>query len=550
MSPESVAAVHWRMATRIRAWGTRADDLTDVDDIADWYHAARAETTAKAAAGDSPHVSDRTWRDLEGDALFRSVDHTDTPLGRQRLYAMLREPESSRQRDTVDTLATLCETSPAIREALRDALRSHRGSGGYRLGQMLSAERLVTGWVRVAPVVTVMLVALLCILPIAPKVLMVVVPLAFFGIAVRLFGLSRAGVYIGPLRELAPVLRCADRVAAVLRAAPLPEPTRAELLAGLQPAGVPLSSVARWARLVSPAFIMTNELLASLFEYVNLVLLLDINALVFVSASLTANRAALTALFRAVGLVDVGCAVSSFRSTRVWCRPNIDPTRTVLAFSALQHPSLPDGITNDVSFTAGQGLMLTGANMSGKSTLLRALGVNVLLGRALNTCTARVAALPCTTVFTSIGHSDDLSRGVSYFYAEAETVATLLREASQYRALFLFDELFRGTNAAERLAAAEMVLREVVGGHPRIGPQFVAIATHDLQLGDLLADCFQPAHLAVDNDGASLRFRYTLQPGPATSRTALALLSGLGVPAAHIEAAARRAEQLERTRQR
>jgi hypothetical protein len=104
--------------------------------------------------------------------------------------------------------------------------------------------------------------------------------------------------------------------------------------------------------------------------------------------------------------------------------------------------------------------------MSGQSTLLWALGANVLLAKALDICTADHAVIPATTVCTSIGHMDDLGRGVSYFYAEAEAIAEVLTEARRRRALFLFDELFRGTNAGERMAAAEMVMRAVLAGGP------------------------------------------------------------------------------------
>jgi DNA mismatch repair ATPase MutS len=184
-------------------------------------------------------------------------------------------------------------------------------------------------------------------------------------------------------------------------------------------------------------------------------------------------------------------------------------------------------------------------DMSGQSTLLRALGANVLLAKALDTCTVDHALIPATTVCTSIGHTDDLGRGVSYFYAEAEAIAEVLTEARRRRALFLFDELFRGTNAGERMAAAEMVMRAVLAGGPDTGLQFAALATHDLQLGELLADCIRPLHLAVDSDGQTLRFHYTLAEGPARSRTALTLLRRLGVPDELIDAAARRAQELE-----
>lgn len=522
-----------------RDWLAPANDPTPIDDIAAWV---RDDVQSGRTAG---AVHERTWNDLEGDGLFRALDHTDTPLGRQTLYALLREPSDSARRRLLDTLATALGGLDVTRERVRAALRDHRGTGGYRLHRLLRDRRLTPTWSLAAPVIAVSLVCMAVMLPLYPRLLIAMVPMAFVGLTVRLFGLSRLGPYIGPLRELAPVLRSAERLAAVAETMPLAPEEREALLAALRPAGVPLARLARITRVVRPEFSLADEILASMYEYVNLVLLLDVNALLFTSRTLAAHQASLEKLCRTVGLFDAACSLAAFRATRTWCRPVFVGRDALLSFDALQHPALAVGVTNDVKIRAGEGLLLTGANMSGKSTLLRAIGCNVLLARALGTCTATSASLSDTAVYTSIGHADDLSQGVSYFYAEARAVAELLQLAEQEHALFLFDELFRGTNAAERVAAAEAVLRAIVTGNGRILPQRVAIATHDLQLGDLLADCFRTMHLLVESEGSTLRFRYRLQPGPATTRTALTLLEQCGVRDAILEAARRRAAALE-----
>ena len=97
--------------------------------------------------------------------------------------------------------------------------------------------------------------------------------------------------------------------------------------------------------------------------------------------------------------------------------------------------------------------------MSGKSTFLRTVGVNVVLAQSINTCLARVYRAPVYQVRSCIGRSDDLIAGKSYYLVEVEAVLAL-RESERAAAphLFIFDELFRGTNAVERIAAAEAVL--------------------------------------------------------------------------------------------
>ena len=107
--------------------------------------------------------------------------------------------------------------------------------------------------------------------------------------------------------------------------------------------------------------------------------------------------------------------------------------------------------------------------------------------------------------------------------------------------LFLFDELFRGTNRVERLAAGEAVMRALVDGRPHVA----VVATHDAELVELLADRYRPVHFDGHLDDGVLRFDYRVREGRATSRNAIALLQQRGAPASLIAAAAARASALD-----
>jgi len=186
--------------------------------------------------------------------------------------------------------------------------------------------------------------------------------------------------------------------------------------------------------------------------------------------------------------------------------------------------------------------------MSGKSTLLRTVGVNVVLAQTVNTSLARAYEAPVYQVRSCIGRSDDLLAGKSYYLVEVESVLSLVHASERAEPhLFIFDELFRGTNAVERIAAAEAVLGVLIGNGK---PHVVLAATHDGELVDLLQDSYIVCHLgdAVGPDG--LLFDYHLTPGPATSRNAIALLKLHGAPEAVVTRALTRAAALDRQRQK
>jgi len=205
-------------------------------------------------------------------------------------------------------------------------------------------------------------------------------------------------------------------------------------------------------------------------------------------------------------------------------------------------------VANSVELTAGRGILVTGSNMSGKSTFLRTVGVNAVLAQTVNTCLATTYAAPMVRVRSCIGRADDLLGGRSYYLVEVESLLELVRaSAGGSPHLFLLDELFRGTNAVERIAAGRAVLRALVRGGP--SPAHVVLAaTHDGELVDLLPDEYDAVHFGDRVDGDGLVFDYRLLPGRATTRNAITLLRLNGAPADVIDDALACAEALDRER--
>ena len=186
----------------------------------------------------------------------------------------------------------------------------------------------------------------------------------------------------------------------------------------------------------------------------------------------------------------------------------------------------------------GTFLFVTGSNMSVKSTLLRAVGVNVVLALAGSPVCASRLRLPALRLYTSIRVQDSLEEGVSLFMAELRRLKQIVdaaRESGNPPLLFLLDEVLHGTNTAERQIAARRIIAHLVASGA-IG----AVTSHDLALTDTpaLASAARPVHFRETvHDGAAgtiMSFDYTLRPGLATSVNALRLMEviGLGGPGA------------------
>jgi hypothetical protein len=244
--------------------------------------------------------------------------------------------------------------------------------------------------------------------------------------------------------------------------------------------------------------------------------------------------------------VDVALSVASLRAEpRAWSMP-IWSSASQTKITGAWHPLIDVPVANDVDLCAGRGTIITGANMSGKSTYLRPAGIAAVLSRAINTCPAASWEGAPLRVRSLIGRSDDLSAGKSYYQVEADGVVALLADAQQHiPTLFLLDELLRGTNTIERLAAGEAVSRALLSGHDGCSPHAVIVATHDGELVTLLVDLSTPIHFRETIGPGGLSFDYKRHDGPATTRTAIALLEATGAPKQVVLAARARATQLD-----
>ncbi|HET8628742.1 MAG TPA: hypothetical protein VFL91_15075 [Thermomicrobiales bacterium] len=225
-----------------------------------------------------------------------------------------------------------------------------------------------------------------------------------------------------------------------------------------------------------------------------------------------------------------------------WAFPEIAPGADVLAARGLGHPYLPARVrvVNDVAVgPPGTFLLVTGSNMSGKSTLLRAIGVNIVLAQAGGPVCAVALSLPPLALWTSMRVEDSLERGVSYFMAELQRLKRVVdaagsaRSAEGPRLCYVLDEILQGTNTAERqIAARRIILHLVAAG--AIG----AVSTHDLTLAadPAVAAAAHPVHftetIADGAGGPAMTFDYTLRPGLATSTNALRLMELVGLPSA------------------
>ncbi|MBC7571162.1 MAG: DNA mismatch repair protein MutS [Spirosoma sp.] len=271
---------------------------------------------------------------------------------------------------------------------------------------------------------------------------------------------------------------------------------------------------------------------------IGLFTLWDIHYLLRLEAWRTQHGPSLNHWFSAIGELEALNSLAGFAYAHpTYTTPDIADGSPMLDLANAVHPLLlPDrSVANSLTLTgAGKTVLITGSNMSGKSTFLRTVGANVVLALAGAVVGADAMCCSLVRVFTSMRTQDSLEESTSSFYAELLRLKTLIRLTQQSNelpqgrlpTLYFLDEILKGTNSADRHRGAEALIRQL--HHTNA---FGFVSTHDLELGQLAdADGFvQNYHFQSDLRNGELIFDYKLRDGICQSFNASQLMQAIGI---------------------
>lgn len=231
-------------------------------------------------------------------------------------------------------------------------------------------------------------------------------------------------------------------------------------------------------------------------------------------------------VFRFIGFLDVICSLSFLREELpYYCHPTKPENDEKLSVKSIYHPLIDNCVPNDISIST-KSMLITGSNMSGKTSFIRTIAINSITGKALNTCFAREFRIDTDRhILSVINTEDDLENGKSYFLTETENVKKVLDQAISGNHLLVFDELFKGTNTAERISINAAVLKELAG-HNNI----VLASTHDNELTSLLNNEYELYHFCENIENEALAFDYKIKKGSANEGNAIRILKLYGYP--------------------
>ncbi len=462
--------------------------------------------------GQDGRIDAITWNDLDMDLVFRRINNCQSAVGEQYLYEKLHRlsPKDSFWKDLLEHLEQHSEERQALLTLLA---RIGKRKGGYGLPALLFEPVEY-------PLPLGSLYWLLAWLPFAFIPLLFLLPLPGFCLLFGAVCLNFLLFYFGKRQVQGDLERLASLSSLLW------------FCEKLAHGGLTFSPIQDRLTAALPCFrSLRGNLpflgqrgasdLELLQEYFHILTLRDLRLYRRAMKVLRAHSKELQALFETVGLLDAAVCTLSFRRTLpVWTAPAYQE-ENALIFTGLYHPLLRNPVPNSGKF--GKDILLTGSNASGKSTFLKAIAVNAILGQSLMTCAAEHFSFRPGPVLTSMAVRDDIAAGESYFMAEVRSLKRLTDSAGAAPCLLFIDEILKGTNTAERLAASQAVLEEL---HRR--DCLCIAATHDQELSRRLGNAYHNYHFRETLDSEGISFDYQLRPGPADTQNAIELLGILG----------------------
>lgn len=460
-----------------------------------------------------------TWSDLDMPRVFGRIDRTLCSVGAQVLHRMLRCPaidpeELERRRGLSMAVAEDRQARVAMQRVLLGLGDAH---GWYAASALRGALPRLPGPVWLLRLLPVAMAASLL-----GGIALGHAPLVFVGLAIALalpVVHTLTNRTIGPhLESVADVRRVLD-VAEALRAA-IPAAAAPHLGEVLDRIG-PLRRA--FGRVSPPRPSRLGETTELAAEYARAFALTEFVAYQRATAAIAEHRDDYLRVLDLVGEVDAALSIAYLRAhDDALVDAEITTDAVGLVATDVRHPLVVDAVGNDVAL-GPSGLLVTGSNMAGKSTLLRAIAVDAVLAQAIGLAAAGSWRCRPLRVTTAMGAHDDLAAGVSLFRAEVDRIHTLV-DAADGAHLFVLDEALRGTNPHERIAASAAVLRRLAV------TDLVVAATHDRELCGLLEGQYTLGHFTEQVEEDDVVFDYRLRPGVLQSTNAIALLERSGFP--------------------
>lgn len=472
-------------------------------------------------------VDDITWNDLGMDDIYKAMNISNSSAGQEYLYKMLRIPAKTEEElKETDRLAEFFDSDEQKRLEIQ---RKYVKLGFTRVISLSDYLGLIseldTGSNVVHYFSILVLAAALLVCLFADPVIGIFLIIAAVSFSVISYYKYKAKVepYFICIRQLVNMLSTAKGIA---------ELNYKELEhynAKFNDINTKFSSIIKNTFLLSTGNV-DGSIVEMLLDYIRMLTHVDLIKFNSMVKKLEKHEEEMYDLMNTLGYLEACISVASFRKwLPYWCKPEFTGQYggKALELKEVFHPMIAEPVAN--SIRADKHILVTGSNASGKSTFLKTVAINAVLAQTIFTSTSKEYRAPMYRVYSSMSLRDDLSSNCSYYIVEIKSLKRILdavdtvEDKDKRPVLCFVDEVLRGTNTVERIAASSEILKSL-----RYKNVLCFAATHDIELTAILEKFYDNYHFQEEVTDDDVKFNYKLFKGPATTRNAIKLLKIMG----------------------
>ena len=445
-------------------------------------------------------IDDKTWSDLNMDTLFHKINFNFTAIGEMRLYATLRGMFKVNQ----TSLINMFKDNKVFRLNVSYIL-SKIGKNVYPLfpDQMLPSKRNIL--LMFCPLLPFIGFAFIFLIPSNG----ILICLTFMILnAILSFKLKKS--YDQDLKSIFYTANVIKQSQAL---------SKIESTPAISVDFTHFKASRRFSGLL--ARVESQDMVSSIIMFIKLVFMIDYVLFHLIQRSYFKYQEEVMACYDYISILDNHYSIAMYQHTLThYCYPKINNNINGLQMKSIIHPLLDEenAIANTIDIS--NHILLTGSNASGKSTFMKAVALNLILAQSIQTATAHSFIYQPGYVMTSMANADDVLSGDSYFMSELKSIRRLFNTYQCNKIYCFIDEIFKGTNTTERIAASESVLSYLDN---QKAYQVIA-ATHDVELSILLENTYNNYHFNESIQENSIFFDYKIKPGKANTRNAIELL--------------------------
>ncbi len=468
-------------------------------------------------------LSDKTCNDLDFEELFMFIDRTCSKVGQQYLYNILRTiPSDSKHIDLNEKIINELTNKFDFRIKTQRLLEKLKNNDAYYISSLFQEEHLKPPkCFFVFRLLSFTSLLSLTLLVVNPKLIIVFIGIFMINLVIHYRNKKNLYQYLDSIPQLIRLNRVASQLHNEETFKKL-KPDLANSIKIIDQARNKMSFFQLEAKMQGDI----EVLFWTILELFKIAFLLEPLLLFGVLKQLNTKRTEIEEVFCFVGQVDSLISIANLRAgLESYCLPIIDNKEISVSTSNIYHPLINDCVTNSIDVNS-KSVLLTGSNMSGKTTFIRTIGINIITGLALNTCFAESMRIPRIRIFSAIRISDDLMNDKSYYFEEVLTIKEMIDNSENINPnLFLLDEIFKGTNTIERISAGKAVLSYLSKNN-----NIVFVSTHDIELADMLIDDYELYHFSEFVYGKNVDFDYKIKGGKLKNRNAIRILKANDYP--------------------